>query len=185
MLNRDMSFLILSHLTGIEPTTNLSLLFYVVDRNQLFSIAWTGSPVQTSTVMRICAQERRKESLWFTRKMDVSMWWILAKNSQDNMPSCSCKDWKKWHLPCKHFFAVFRLKEAQWGWNALPQEYLNSAYLSTDNDATDAYFDYQQNVADEQHVLSPVQSAAPTHPVALPQQPIPGKVRNKLHNYNG
>ena len=25
-------------------------------------------------------------------------------------PSCTCKDWKKWKIPCKHFFAVFNTK---------------------------------------------------------------------------
>ena len=36
--------------------------------------------------------------------------------------ACSCKDWKRWHIPCKHFFAVFRWIP-KWDWDALPLEY--------------------------------------------------------------
>jgi len=56
--------------------------------------------------------------------------------------ACSCKDWKRWHIPCKHFFAVFRWIP-QWDWDALPLEYKNSAYLSTDNSAIDEYLTKQ------------------------------------------
>ena len=48
-------------------------------------------------------------------------------------PSCSCEDWTKYHLPCKHFFAVFCFK-AEWTWDRLPKNYLNSPRLSCDID---------------------------------------------------
>lgn len=54
-------------------------------------------------------------------------------------PSCTCKDWKKWNIPCKHFFAVFSVK-AEWGWNALPSSYLQSAYLSCDTDTVTSFY---------------------------------------------
>ncbi len=60
----------------------------------------------------------------------------------DGMPACSCKDWTKWHIPCKHFFAVFRWRP-NWSWNALPQQYRDSAYLSTDNAAIGEYLTAQ------------------------------------------
>ena len=47
-------------------------------------------------------------------------------------PSCSCLDWNKWNIPCKHFFAVFRLIP-NWNWNCLPFSYRSSPYLSTEN----------------------------------------------------
>ena len=49
-------------------------------------------------------------------------------------PSCSCKDWAYHHMPCKHFFAMFRFKE-NWQWNNLSTDYLNSPFLSTDTTA--------------------------------------------------
>ena len=27
--------------------------------------------------------------------------------AEDGMPSCTCADWQQWHVPCKHFFAVY------------------------------------------------------------------------------
>lgn len=57
----------------------------------------------------------------------------------DEIPSCTCKDWARWHIPCKHFFAVFR-EVPNWSWESLPTKYLNSAYLTTDNTALVDYF---------------------------------------------
>lgn len=51
---------------------------------------------------------------------------------KDNMPNCTCADWRTHHIPCKHFFAVFQHR-ILWSWNKLPKEYLQSAYMSTDN----------------------------------------------------
>lgn len=63
-------------------------------------------------------------------------------------PTCTCKDWKKWKIPCKHFFAVFNVKP-EWGWNALPLSYLQSAYLSCDTDTvTSFYKQYGEEVGD-------------------------------------
>ena len=54
-------------------------------------------------------------------------------------PSCTCKDWIRWHIPCKHFFAVFN-HVPEWKWSSLPPSYLESAYLSMDTDAVHTYF---------------------------------------------
>jgi len=51
-----------------------------------------------------------------------------------SIPSCTCKDWIAHHIPCKHFFAVFNLKE-DWDWEKLPSLYLNSPHMSLDSDA--------------------------------------------------
>ena len=52
--------------------------------------------------------------------------------AEDNMPQCTCKDWIRWHIPCKHFFAVFS-HFPRWGWASLPKQYLDSEYLSADS----------------------------------------------------
>ena len=59
--------------------------------------------------------------------------------SSEQTPSCTCKDWLRHHIPCKHFFAIFTHRTA-WHWNNLPQTYLQSAYLSTDTQALHDYF---------------------------------------------
>lgn len=69
------------------------------------------------------------------------------------------------------FFAVFKLKEA-WEWSALPEQYLNSAYLSTDKDATDAFFNqFSDQSTDDFDNNSSADQANPL------QQLIPIKVR--------
>ena len=55
------------------------------------------------------------------------------------LPSCSCRDWITWHLPCKHFFTIFS-HYPKWNWNSLPVSYLNGPYLSTDQSAIDDFF---------------------------------------------
>ena len=54
-------------------------------------------------------------------------------------PSCTCKDWIRYHIPCKHFFSIFTHRPL-WQWDKLPQSYLQSAYLSSDTDAIHEYF---------------------------------------------
>ena len=49
-------------------------------------------------------------------------------------PTCTCADWQEWHIPCKHFFCIFRLVEG-WGWSALPDTYKKSSCLSSDSKA--------------------------------------------------
>lgn len=58
----------------------------------------------------------------------------------DVSPSCSCPDFTEWHIPCKHFFAIFRLFPL-WGWNKLPNHYRNGPYMSTDQDCINSFFD--------------------------------------------
>ena len=55
---------------------------------------------------------------------------------QSMQPSCSCKDWTRHHIPCKHFFTVFCYIPS-WQWDSLPTSYLQSEYLSQDSMALD------------------------------------------------
>ena len=48
------------------------------------------------------------------------------------------KDWTRWHMPCKYFFAVFQVKP-EWSWNTLSKQYTDSAYLPTNNEALAAH----------------------------------------------
>ena len=57
---------------------------------------------------------------------------VKITNSSGN-PECSCKDWIRWHIPCKHMFTVFSY--TQWAWSDLPSSYLHSEFLSADSEA--------------------------------------------------
>lgn len=74
----------------------------------------------------------------FHEMKDTQKYTVNFGRHDNSMVSCSCKDWKKWHIPCKHFFAVFRW-EPDWSWNELPLEYRQSCYLCTDNVAIEEY----------------------------------------------
>ena len=54
-----------------------------------------------------------KEGALIIQRKDGAQYMVnFGRNSQEQMPSCSCKDWTRWHIPCKHFVAVFRLRQA-------------------------------------------------------------------------
>ena len=98
----------------------------------------------------------------------------FGTGDEDHMPSCTCQDWTQWHMPCKHFFAIFNLYP-QWGWYQLPNEYLNSAYLSTDTDALQSNFSstspddfsISQDLPEDNSTISPVVDEIPTNKVLL------------------
>ena len=46
-------------------------------------------------------------------------------------PHCSCKDWLRYNMPCKHMFAVFK-HCSECSWDSLPETYKQSEYLSAD-----------------------------------------------------
>lgn len=64
----------------------------------------------------------------------------FGNDNPESMPSCTCQDWTKWNIPCKHFFAVFKHKP-EWQWDKLPTTYRQSPYLSTDTEALKTHLD--------------------------------------------
>ena len=60
-----------------------------------------------------------EKNVWYTVKFDS--------------PCCSCRSWQHNHLPCKHFFAIFR-NYPEWGWEKLPLAYICSPTLTLDED---------------------------------------------------
>ena len=94
--------------------------------------------------------ERRSKALKYTiedvslvdnRKGFFSVKGTSGKNHNVNfaLPSCSCRDWVTWNLPCKHFFAIF-YHYPKWNWNSLPGAYLSGPYLSSDHSAVTNFF---------------------------------------------
>ncbi len=92
-------------------------------------------------------------------------------NTDNKTPSCTCKDWIRHYLPCKHFFTVF-WHTKQWQWERLPQEYQNSAYLSTDILALQSHF--SQSSAQVQSVNHDTEISCETGPTP---DDIPTRVR--------
>ncbi|XP_028988455.1 uncharacterized protein si:dkey-31c13.1 [Betta splendens] len=54
---------------------------------------------------------------------------VVTLGSNATLPSCSCEDWKRSRLPCKHFCAGFR---AGWKWEDLCPQYRDSPLFTLD-----------------------------------------------------
>lgn len=93
-------------------------------------------------------------------------------NSNNGSPSCSCRDWLQWHIPCKHFWTVFRFYPS-WSWNSLPESYKSSAYLSSDTEAMDTFFG-EQSTSVATHESDNTSLIQHTNPVVaeIPQQKV-------------
>ena len=50
---------------------------------------------------------------------------------EDNIPFCTCPDWRKTILPCKHYLAIFQYFQ-KWTWNSLSKNYRESPLFNID-----------------------------------------------------
>ena len=111
--------------------------------------------------------ERRSKSLKYTdgdvQVVDDDLGTFTVKGTSGKnhevsfaSPSCTCRDWITFHLPCKHFFGIFRL-HSKWDWNSLPESYRNSAYLTTDQGAIEDFFQPPEDFTDDQLQERPVE----------------------------
>ena len=107
----------------------------------------------------------------------------VSFGSISDNPSCTCRDWVEWRIPCKHFWAVFRFYPS-WNWSKLPETYKTSAYLSADTGALDTFFFSSPVDTDSQlHDSSPedVNTTAPITQDEIPQQQV---CITTLYTYN-
>ena len=116
-------------------------------------------------------QAGEKEGLFAVRKSDGSQHVVdFIGDPVLQMPSCSCKDWIKWNIPCKHFFAVFRYNSA-WNWESLPEAYKNSAYLTTDIKSTNAYFlQFSKELPNSSTAVQDIDTEPLSRPISTAQQ---------------
>ena len=80
-------------------------------------------------------------------------------------PSCSCKSWQHNHLPCKHFFAVFR-NYPEWGWHKLPLAYTCSPTVTLDENV----------IPKQQKANSNTKSATPVNDASINNDCTPEKM---------
>ncbi|XP_035699646.1 uncharacterized protein LOC118432224 [Branchiostoma floridae] len=62
----------------------------------------------------------------------------------NSIPSCTCKDWQRFKLPCKHFCAVFHHVPG-WGWHSLSPMYRDNPIFSLD----ERYLGHTPNTIDD------------------------------------
>jgi SWIM zinc finger len=70
---------------------------------------------------------------------DTDAYTVVIKHGCDNAgiqaPYCSCIDWRRFNLPCKHMLAVF-IFFPSFGWDALPLDYTSFPHFSLDRNVT-------------------------------------------------
>ncbi|XP_033969877.1 uncharacterized protein LOC117480070 isoform X1 [Trematomus bernacchii] len=97
------------------------------------------------------------------------------------MPSCTCKDWAKHKLPCKHFCAVFNHVH-EWGWEKLASNYRDNPLFSLDNAClgqTSCERDDSGRSDITDHTYTPVSVEMQSPCNALPERKRPRKVKQR------
>ena len=89
-------------------------------------------------------------------------------SNEEGIPSCTCQDWKRHHVPCKHFFAIFRC-QTDWQWERLPLKYLEGPYLSTDNAALESITTSTENFM-EDCITTSIEKEKPDVSIEIPTQ---------------
>ena len=89
-------------------------------------------------VMRI---KNWKREVHWDRHTDIRWWSRPVQGILLQYMLEHCQDWLAYHLPCKHFYAVFKFK-TEWSWDKLPKEYVNSPRLSFDKDVLQSAFKF-------------------------------------------
>ena len=69
--------------------------------------------------------------VFHVRSPDSGNVYNVRLGSDDDMPSCGCEDWRRYHWPCKHFCAIFQL--TSYGWNELGGCYRDSPFFTIDD----------------------------------------------------
>ncbi|CAH1248770.1 Hypp8400 [Branchiostoma lanceolatum] len=73
----------------------------------------------------------RGEGLFDVKSTSHSTHQTTFFGNNDAMPWCTCKDWQRHKLPCKHLCAVFQHVPG-WSWESLPSKYKNNPIFSLD-----------------------------------------------------
>jgi len=105
------------------------------------------------------------DRVFHVRSPDSGNVYNVTLGSDDQMPSCGCEDWRRYHWPCKHFCAIFQLTSC--GWNELGACYRDSPFFSID----DGVLRTQPGNHRVSHGLTE-DSTAPTADVDSVSQPI-------------
>lgn len=77
----------------------------------------------------------RSAGMFQVKSMDSGNVYDINLSAQS--PCCSCVDWQKYHLPCKHMLAVFQ-HFPSWEWDFLPSEYRDSPHFNLDFEILDS-----------------------------------------------
>ena len=145
-----------------------------------------GPSTQSGSALHGLDEEKQQVQKWKypKRKLDGRFQVTSASGKvhkvdfgkETGVPSCTCLDWMRFHIPCKHFFAIFS-NETDSSWYSLPPTYLASPLLSSDQEALLGTFARANDAVDG----GPLDLLAKTHeevsqqPCKQPQDRLPEK----------
>ena len=69
----------------------------------------------------------------YSQRAMLDMWYKVSFGGHDATPSCTCKEWQRTRLPCKHMFAIFR-HQPDWSFDNLSEAYRTSPFFILDED---------------------------------------------------
>lgn len=95
----------------------------------------------------------------------------------DEMPSCTCMDWRRHLLPCQHFCAVFTLVPG-WSWENLSAVYRNNPLFTFDEVCLGQYADLQGKEVlkkSQENDTSPKRESCTSSPDRCPSPAAPSE----------
>ncbi|XP_062591433.1 uncharacterized protein LOC134252909 [Saccostrea cucullata] len=96
------------------------------------------------------------------------------------IPSCTCEDWRKHHLICKHFCAIFRC--TAWKWEHLPEAYRNNPFITLDDDILHNFSSYPvgKNIGTSESDSESETLVKGVQPLRMPSQSRLSKLRSNI-----
>jgi len=79
---------------------------------------------------------KRSDKTFFVKSSSTEQIHQVQFVNKNLFPQCSCADFTKFFLPCKHMFAIFN-HFSDISWRDLPQWYRNSPYMTLDEEIVD------------------------------------------------
>ena len=131
-----MCFRTTSYPQSIELTTRIFLLTYKTVQGRSFFTAYKGRQNAINSEEDI--KKIDDDGIFEVYKAGGGKHTVSFST-----PECTCKDWIRHHIPCKHFFAIFEHFPG-WGWSELPQHFLGSSYLSADTTSVHKYLNTEE-----------------------------------------
>ena len=74
------------------------------------------------------------EKTFLVNSSNVNDIYIVYLSNENSFPSCTCANWRKSLLPCKHMLSVVIKGVQGASWNSLPQKYRSSSFFQLDKE---------------------------------------------------
>ena len=113
------------------------------------------TPADKIKVKNINQQKICDKYIFSLKSSTTSDVYLVDLGNGENLPSCTCIDWKKTLLPCKHMLAVITKWDGM-SWLSISSKYRQSPFLILDNEAI-----YSNNNQEEEEEEEEEEEATP------------------------